>query len=112
MAGTLALGFLAFVNGGAALGTTIYWCVVSVTAAMWAAAVLQGLRFTVRYGIFAGAQFTFLLLTVIGLGITPNWSFFAIVLLVSCVPCSWQFAAVRRCSREIAGETIKNKTPS
>ncbi len=83
MAGTLALGFLAFVNGGAALGTTIYWCVVSVTAAMWAAAVLQGLRFTVRYGIFAGAQFTFLLLTVIGLGITPNWSFFAIVLLVA-----------------------------
>lgn len=83
LTGAIAVAFVGLVNGGAIVHVPVFWIALATVVLQWGTAIFRGLPFLVRYGCFAGGLTIFLLCTTAVFGITPNWSFFVIVLLTS-----------------------------
>ncbi len=81
--GAVALTFIGAVNPSRILSFPVYWIALAAVLLQWVAAIVRGLPFLLRYGVFAATLMTFVVCSVVTLGITPNWCFFVIMLLSS-----------------------------
>ncbi len=81
--GAVAVTFVGIVNPGRILSFSVYWIAVAAVLLQWVAAILRGLPFLLRYGVFAATLMIVVVCSEVTLGITPNWCFFVIMLLSS-----------------------------
>jgi PAS domain S-box-containing protein len=81
--GAVAVLSLWHVTRGGVTAFAVFWVAFAVVLLQLLVAILRGLPFLTRYGVYCVSAIVFLLCTTAVMGVTPNWSFMVILLLAS-----------------------------